>query len=151
MTDINYSDFKLFIKNNLKNIDVIKTSYLNLLSKLTVVEDLSNKKFMEQIDNIYKTGIIYVAYIGMEIIGTGTIIIEPKIIRNAMSVGHIEDVVVDEKWRNRGISSQILNLLKAYGFNKNCYKIILDCDPKVIPVYKNSGFEEKGVQMSIYK
>jgi glucosamine-phosphate N-acetyltransferase len=151
MTDINYTEFKSFINNNIKNIDIIKKSYLNLLSKLTVIEELTTKKFLEQIDNINKMGMIYIAYIGLEIIGTGTIIIEPKIIRNAMSVGHIEDIVVDEKWRNRGISSQLLNLLKAYGFNKNCYKIILDCDSKVVPVYINNGFEEKGVQMSIYK
>ena len=44
------------------------------------------------------------------IIGSGTIIYEPKIIHGGKSVGHIEDIIVNEKYRNLGIARSILHL-----------------------------------------
>ena len=37
------------------------------------------------------------------IIGTLTILIEQKVIHNMGKVGHIEDVVIDNKYRGRGL------------------------------------------------
>ena len=42
------------------------------------------------------------------IIASGTIIIEPKIIRGGQNVGHIEDIVVKNNFRGKGISKAIL-------------------------------------------
>ena len=33
---------------------------------------------------------------------------------------------------------------------RNCYKVILDCDEKISNVYKSNGFEIKNIQMSKY-
>jgi glucosamine-phosphate N-acetyltransferase len=100
-------------------------------------------------------GTIIVCYIGtplsekFDIIASGTIIIEPKLIRGGKSVGHIEDIVVKSAHRGKQISSDILNLLKNIARENNCYKVILDCNEEVKKVYNRSGFEEKGIQMGI--
>lgn len=154
--NIFYVDFVDFIEKNQNIMTKIKTQYLNLLSRLTRSDDISNDLFynnLKQIDLIGKIiiGIIYDGDDDFQIVGSGTIIIEPKIIRGGMSVGHIEDIVVRDDFRGNGIAQSILNKLKEYGQNeKNCYKIILDCDESVVNVYKKNGFVVKGIQMAEY-
>jgi len=148
--EVKYGDFRLFLYSNYTNINIVVKNYIELLSKLTIAIELTNEKFLEQLDNIYKTGVIYIAYTGLTIVGSGTIFIEPKIIRGGMNVGHIEDIVVDDKFRNIGISTNILDYLKKYAFIKNCYKVILDCDKTISKVYEKSEFIQNGVQMTIY-
>ena len=80
------------------------------------------------------------------IIGTGTLIKEPKIIHGGKSVGHIEDIVVHPLYRNKHIAQTILNKLTEYG--ADCYKIILDCNPTLEPFYEKSGFNKKCIQMT---
>jgi glucosamine-phosphate N-acetyltransferase len=85
-----------------------------------------------------------------EIIASGTIIIEPKIIRCGRNVGHIEDIVVAKHMRGKGISSEILNILKEIAKENNCYKVILDCNDDVKNIYIKNGFEIRGIQMAKY-
>jgi glucosamine-phosphate N-acetyltransferase len=85
-----------------------------------------------------------------EIVATGTIIIEPKIIRGGKNVGHIEDIVVANYMRSEGISQKILNILRVFARENNCYKIILDCSEEVKKVYTKCGFKVKGIQMAEY-
>ena len=89
-------------------------------------------------------------FIGFKIVASGTIIIEPKIIHGCKNVGHIEDIVVKPSYRGFNISQNILDLLKIEAREKDCYKVILDCDKEVQRVYITSGFEEKGIQMGLY-
>jgi glucosamine-phosphate N-acetyltransferase len=83
-------------------------------------------------------------------VGSGTIIIEPKIIHGGKNVGHIEDVIVKNSYRGFNVSQDILDLLKIEAGEKNCYKVILDCAEEIQRVYIKSGFEQKGVQMALY-
>ena len=77
----------------------IKIDYINLLSELTVVNNISDETFMNQIEEIYKNGIIYVVHNDGEVIASGTIFIEKKIIHNCSNVGHIEDIVAASRGR----------------------------------------------------
>ena len=135
------------------NIDVIKTKYLELLAELTIVSNIETDFFTENIAAIHQMGCISVKYIGspglddFTIIASGTIIIEPKIIRGGKSVGHIEDIVVKREYRGKQLVRFILEELKGIAREKNCYKIILDCSEDVKRVYEKYGFEEKGLQM----
>ena len=135
------------------NIERIKNTYLQLLSELTVVTELETDLFIQNVKNIHLMGCIIVKYISspylmdFEIIASGTIIIEPKIIRGGKSVGHIEDIVVKSEYRGKQIVKEILEQLQYLSRERNCYKIILDCNEDVKKVYKKYGFEEKGIQM----
>jgi glucosamine-phosphate N-acetyltransferase len=86
----------------------------------------------------------------LDIIATGTLFLEPKIIREGKNVGHIEDIVVKSNYRGKKISHKILDKLKEYAINNNCYKIILDCSNSIYQVYESNGFEIKGLQMAKY-
>lgn len=138
------------------NVDTIKEKYLNLLSELTVTTNLDTNIFLEKITLIHQMGYIMITYVnspGLEefdIIASGTIIIEPKIIRGGKNVGHIEDIVVKKEYRGKQLSRHILEELKSIAREKNCYKIILDCDEKLKSFYSKYEFEEKGVQMGFY-
>jgi glucosamine-phosphate N-acetyltransferase len=44
----------------------------------------------------------------------------------------------------------VLNLLKLFARENNCYKVILDCDENIKKVYSKNGFIIKGVQMAEY-
>jgi glucosamine-phosphate N-acetyltransferase len=149
-------DLNDLINKYLEKIDIIKDKHLSLLSELSVVSDLDTNMYLEHVKKISSMGTIFVSYIdtplsdNFDIIASGTIIIEPKLIRGGKSIGHIEDIVVKSTHRGKQISKDILDMLKTIARGKNCYKVILDCNEEVKKVYNRSGFEEKGIQMGIY-
>ena len=154
--NIQYNTLKNLIESNYKYTNIIKTKYLLLLKELTNVSDISDELFIYNTNKIFDSGLIYIAYVGnptdnnFQIIASGTIIIEPKIIRGGRNVGHIEDIVVLSNFRGLGLSKIILNEIKNYGLKNNCYKLILDCYDELCPVYEKIGFKKVGNQMSLY-
>ncbi len=162
MQNINYVNLYDFVKKHIEFIEIIKIKYLKLLENLTTVEFISNEMFIERLDKIYKSNsLIIIAFVGnitknlidldsFNIVGSGTIYIEPKFARGGKSVGHIEDIVVDNIYRGQGIAQTILNDLKNYGKKLDCYKVILDCNNNLTSFYIKNDFEIKGVQMGKY-
>ncbi len=139
-----------------EKIEIIKLKYLDLLSQLTQVSMLDEETFITLTKDIFKMGSIIICYKNnplspeFDIVASGTIIIEPKIIRGGKPVGHIEDIVTSSSYRGKGLGQDILELLIQEGREKNCYKIILDCLENLEAFYSKSGFEKKGIQMSLY-
>lgn len=156
MSQINYVRLSYLLNTYPTLTEIIKDQYLILLSDLSETNYITTDLFKKNIERIDQMGAIIVAYIGnpngynFEIIGTGTIIIEPKIIRNCKNVGHIEDIVVVSRMRRKGISQQILKCLEIIARENNCYKIILNCKETIKNVYIKNGFQEKELQMSKY-
>ena len=156
MATIKYSKLVELINFYPDKIDIIKEKYLTLLSELTKTSDLDTTTFYKKIELINEMGCIMIAYIdnpttdNFNIIASGTIIIEPKIIRGGKNVGHIEDIVIKEEYRRNSISKNILEILKSIAREKDCYKIILDCRKEIKNVYLKSEFKESGLQMSMH-
>lgn len=153
--NINQSFLMSLIQNHPSHLNSIKRTYLSLLSQLSECPDIPDEEFYEKIFNITQIGQIYILFINspgddnFKIIGSGTIIIEPKIIHNS-SVGHIEDIVVHQDFRGQKLAKNVLNELKSYGSKKNVYKLILDCKQELVTFYEKNGFEFKGAQMALY-
>jgi len=130
----------------------IKSQYIHLLSYLTSTYDLTMEQFNQNIKDIFAMGIIIVCILrepsGIKLLGSGTIIIEPKLIHGGKSVGHIEDVVVHPAYRNQGIAQTILDKLVDYS-KDDCYKVILNCNPNMEQFYNRAGFEKKCIQMAL--
>ena len=130
----------------------IKLQYIQLLSYLTSTYDLTLEQFNQNIKDISNIGLIIVCILRenntIRLLGSGTIIIEPKIIHGGKSVGHIEDLVVHPNYRNQGIAQTILNKLIDYS-KEDCYKVILNCNPNMEQFYNRLGFEKKCIQMAI--
>jgi glucosamine-phosphate N-acetyltransferase len=55
-------------------------------------------------------------------VGCGTLLLERKFIRGAGVAGHVEDVVVDEGSRGRGLGKLLLDALVALARELGCYK-----------------------------
>lgn len=156
MAEVQYTQLIDLIEHNLDKIETIKEQYLFLLSELSSASYIETPLFLEKINNICQIGTIIVGVISepssniFKIVASGTIIIEPKLIRECKYVGHIEDIVVSTDMRGKGISQKILDILKLIARENNCYKVILDCEDDVKNVYIKNGFHIKGIQMAEY-
>lgn len=129
-------------------------TYCQLLKNLTFIDpqQFTVKQFNDRLCQI-KTNpnhYIYVAKLANVIVGTATLLIEPKFIHNLSSVGHIEDVVVDPIHQSKGIGKQLLTKCLEKCASHSCYKIILDCNSKNITFYQKCGFVQKEHQMVFY-
>jgi hypothetical protein len=117
-TKIKFNKLSALIYDYPDNIEIIKGKYLDLLTELTETTELDTNLFLENINKINSMGTIIVCYIenpslyGFKIVASGTIIIEPKIIRGGRNIGHIEDIVVKSSYRGYQINEDILDLLK---------------------------------------
>ena len=88
--------------------------YFDLLEQLShtdfslrVTNELVNKTYSEYINekNLY----IYVYDNGEKIIGTVSVFIEPKILHYGSKVGHLEDLVIDQNFRQSGIGKELID------------------------------------------
>jgi glucosamine-phosphate N-acetyltransferase len=77
------------------------------------------------------------------IIATGKILIEQKMHNNFSNMGHIEDIVVDENYRKFGLGKYIINKLTEYGFENDCYKIVLCCNDNNDKFYINCDYKKR--------
>jgi len=128
----------------------VKNQYISLLSQLTTVDDMSVEKFEESIGKICEMGDVILCIDDQRIVGTGTIIYEPKITHGGKSVGHIEDIVVDKSYRGLKIATEIIKKLTESAKTHNCYKVILDCSADMETYYERQRFTKKGAHMAIY-
>ena len=117
--------------------------FLESLDSLRKTSDLSPKKAKEifkklKSDKNYK---IYVAIFDSKVVGTATIFIEQKFIHEGGKVGHIEDVSVGKKYKDKGVGQKLVKALLEYAKKKGCYKTILDCTDELIPFYQKIGFK----------
>tara|TARA_B110000285_G_C15109039_1_gene609888 strand:+ start:178 stop:651 length:474 start_codon:yes stop_codon:yes gene_type:complete len=130
-------------------------NYLFLLQQLTQLdpEQINNDIFNHFVDSLNpKHTVVVVENTDTnKIVGTITSLIEHKIIHNMGFVCHIEDVVVDEKYRGYGLGKLLLESAIQYAKENKCYKTILDCSDNNVGFYeKNGGFEVKGRCMALY-
>ena len=155
MNVLHYNSLINIIKSNKSPLYEINSQYIQLLSSLTKTEKLSNDFFLQKVEEISTMGEIIICYFldnkdKINIIGSGTIIYEPKLIHGGKYVGHIEDIIVNEKYRSLGIAKSILTELKKNDNRKDCYKVILDCSEENRGFYEKNDFLYKGIQMAVY-
>jgi glucosamine-phosphate N-acetyltransferase len=155
MSTFQYTTLFQLLSEYKNQLDEIILQYSTLLSQLSEAPPLSTTLFLSHVHEIEKMGHIYICYSKtienkIYIIGSGTIIYEPKLIRNGKYVGHIEDIVVDKTYRSMGIAKKIINQLLSFAQEKNCYKVILHATVEISTFYEKIGFEKHGLEMSLY-
>ena len=128
------------------NIDDFNKNYIQLINQLsnTIV---TKNQFIKYIKTLSDNHQIYVLEKNSIIIGSITIIIEPKLIHNLKSVCHIEDMIVDKNYRGQGLSNELLIYAKNIAKNNNCYKIILNCNESLEKFYSKNKFFKSSLQM----
>ena len=145
--------------SQLKNIsnypEVSKDNVIALLSQLTtcynsnneIITDRNYKNLFSFIPNTHQ---IYVIIDNDFLIGMGTLLIENKIIHGGKSVGHIEDIVIDKKYRGQSYGKLLIDYLTEKARDLDCYKVILNCSEDHVAFYEKSGFSQTSVCMSKY-
>jgi GNAT superfamily N-acetyltransferase len=78
----------------------------------------------------------FVAKDNDKIIGSCYIIIIPNLTYNGKSIGYIENVITDEKYRRKGIGKKIVKMAINYAKEENCYKVVLQSGIKRTTAHK---------------
>ena len=107
--------------------------FLTSLDSLRKTSSIDENKANAIFDKINSNNdhIIVVAELNGKIVGTTTLLIEQKFIHDGGIVGHIEDVVVDNKFQGQKIGEKIIKYVLGHARNRGCYKTILDCTDEI--------------------
>lgn len=121
----------------------IWNGFLTTLDSLRQASDIDRNKADEIFEKINSNPdhIVVIAEVDGKIVGTTTLLIEPKFIHKGGLVGHIEDVVVDKNFQGQKIGEKIMKYILEYAKNRGCYKTILDSTDDVKPFYEKLGFK----------
>lgn len=125
-------------------------NYLQLLSQLTEVGDISYEAFVEILGKIQSQIWVLEDTQTKKIVGSASILFEKKIIHGGGIVAHLEDVVVDESYRGMRIGQKLIANMIDKARESGAYKIIADCKTDLLSFYSKNGFQKKGEQIAIY-
>ena len=117
--------------------------FLDTLDTLRKTSSIKEDKALEVFNQIKSNPkhIIIVAEVNGIIVGSTTLLIEPKFIHEGGIVGHIEDVVVSKEFQGKKIGKKIIKYVLELAKNYGCYKTILDCSDDVKSFYEEIGFK----------
>jgi glucosamine-phosphate N-acetyltransferase len=108
----------------------------------------TEEQFIQFVNQLHPFNEIWVIEKDGELIATGTIIFEQKLIHNMGILSHIEDICVIKGLRSHGFGKQIVEHLILRSRERGAYKITLDCNEVNEQFYIKCGLEKRGVQMS---
>ena len=121
------------------------SSLLELYQQLdsgNVIDELTAKNIWQ---NIKSQDIKYfIAKENGKIISSCYICIIPNLTRGGKSIGFIENVITDEKYRKKGIGKTVMENAIKYAKEQNCYKVLLQSGNKrtdAHPFYEKLGFD----------
>jgi len=132
-----------------------KRGHLDVLKVLTVVTDPGESAWVAQFEAMRSLAGTYYSLVIVDkntdnIVAVGTVFIERKFLRGLGSVGHIEDIAVNESQQGKKLGLRIIQALTSVSENSGCYKTILNCSEKNMPFYQKCGFEKKEIEMAKY-
>ena len=121
----------------------LQNGFLTTLDSLKQTSNMDKNKAEEVFETINSNPnhIIVIAELDGKVVGTTTLLIEPKFIHDGGLVGHIEDVVVEKNVQGQGIGNKIVKFLLEVAKNRGCYKTILNCTDDVKEFYEKNGFK----------
>lgn len=118
-----------------------------LLPQLSSGADLEEEELARVLEN--KNANVFVARDGKKIVGIGLLVIMPVLVEQR---GRIEDVVVDESCRGKGVGRELMEMLLLAARGKGLAAIELSSGPQreaANALYKKLGFEEK--ETNVYR
>lgn len=124
----------------------INNGLLKTLKEVWSVTEISDYTLDAWLSN---DNYMVVAELDGEIIGTATLHLQKKLIRNGGVAGLIEEVAVRESLRGQNIGSMLVEKLLEKARNFNCYKVILSCFPERVSFYERNGFYQESLLMRL--
>lgn len=74
------------------------------------------------------------------VVGTTTLLVEPKFIFNGGRVGHIEDVSIRRGYEDKGLGRKLVSHATRVAKEMGCVKMVLDCSEETMPFYEKLGY-----------
>lgn len=129
----------------------------SVLQVLTTVGDVDQAQFSEVVEHwdavkvngvpMYNSTVI--TNEAGEVVATGNVLIERKVIHAGGLVGHIEDIAVRKDQQGKKLGIVLIQYLYKLAEKYGCYKVILDCDESNVGFYEKCGLKRAGVEMQI--
>ena len=143
-----------FIFRKIRATDICK-QHLRLLSKLSPSSEditLSPTEYTDYVEYINQRQETYYIVVIEDpvkqiIVGSGTLMVEHKLLHDLGTVGHIEDVVIDDEYRGHGLGKQLMERLKNKAKEMGCYKLILNCKEENCGFYEKCGYSKNEIEM----
>lgn len=127
-----------------KDLDTLMDLYVQLSPINEGLPAQKRDEIWEQIQNDDK--ITYLgAYKNDQLIATCFLTIIPNFSNQGRPIGFIENVVTDEKWRGKGVGSQLLKKAIELAKEQNCYKVFLESGitrTGAHDFYRSLGFDD---------
>ena len=127
-----------------KDLDTLMDLYVQLSPINEGLPAQKRDEIWEQIQNDDK--ITYLgAYENDQLIATCFLTIIPNFSNQGRPIGFIENVVTDEKWRGKGVGSQLLKTAIELAKEQNCYKVFLESGitrTGAHDFYRSLGFDD---------
>jgi glucosamine-phosphate N-acetyltransferase len=123
----------------------IDKGFLDVLNNL-VPPDIEDKEYAKSILQKIKSNSLHKIFVAEDdindkIIGTATLLIEPKFINKGMKVGYIEDVAVSKDYEGIGIGSELGMYATTHAISlEGCKKVLLYCPKRTQPFYEKLGY-----------
>lgn len=145
-----------YIIRQIEENDIESGGLLDVLESVAPVGPLSRPAAKKILDLISSNPLhrIFVAVIqdgrncGM-VVGTTTLLVEPKLIFCGGRVGHIEDVAIRPEYQREGIGYKLVRYATEQASSMGCVRTILDCSNENIPFYEKIGYSLYGNCMKI--
>lgn len=90
-------------------------------------------------------GAVFGAYRGTKIIGTCTLNVCANLSWSGRPYGIVENIIVTEAERNKGIGKCLLLFARRMAESKNCYKVAMmtrQGDPETVSFFRSAGFSD---------
>ena len=85
----------------------------------------------------------------VQVVGTAMMHFQHKLSYNCGTAAHLEDVVVDQRFRGCGIGELLVEKAIETAKAFECYKIMLTCFAKTVPYYLKFGFKQHDIGMKL--
>lgn len=125
-----------------------KDAVYKCLQQLTQIGDPTAEMFEERFEWMKDSKCYYIVVVidstqeGDVPIATGTLIVEKKFIHNCCIRGRVEDVVVHDSQRKKGLGKLIVASLTELSKNIGCYKTTLECSLDNKPFYEKMEYTQ---------
>lgn len=126
---------------------------LQVLSNLTTVGTVTKLQFDQWVKSVSDPANNKYVYVvehkeSGDIVATGTLIIEQKLIHSFGKVGHIEDITVSKDHQGRRIGQQLIKALQRLAEEHKVYKVLLNCSDSMMQYYEHMGLSKAGHMMT---
>lgn len=122
----------------------INKGLLNVYKEVWYITEITEEALEAYLQN---DNTMFVAEADGEIVGTLTLHLQRKLIRNGGICGLIEDVAVKDALRGNGIGQLLVEHAVKEAKNLGCYKVILSCFPEREAFYERCGFRKESATM----